>query len=235
MSRFLFLPTDLKFRFFCSFSEKCTKTAGDYSKIINCKWPCEELINTFPRRHMQILELIKLLGPLNSPMIPLFVYIGASTGKQERFLRYSSTWIACPFIYSSCITCYNPRILFESILNQLLLHRKQESNVYSSAKCGVKPSDFVNLLHKVSSTVTWRILTPRSQSIHISHSPWKRHFTFLLNLHSKQGKDQEEWHYWEAWILGVFRCLLGICLFTAFLLSRNPATLDASPIWLEIW
>ncbi|KAL2468709.1 Origin of replication complex subunit 5 [Forsythia ovata] len=112
----------------------------------------EELINSFPHRRMQILELIKLLGPLNSPMIPLFVYGGASTGKTSTVLEIFKH-LNRPFIYSSCVTCYNPRILFESILNQLLLHRKNESNGYSSAKRCEKPSDFVNLLRDALSTL----------------------------------------------------------------------------------
>ncbi|PIN18593.1 hypothetical protein CDL12_08747 [Handroanthus impetiginosus] len=107
----------------------------------------DELINSFPGRRTQILDLINLLGPLNSPMIPLFVYGGASTGKTSIILQIFRH-LNRPFIYCSCITCYNPRILFESILNQLLLHRKNESNGYLSAKRCEKPSDFVILLRE---------------------------------------------------------------------------------------
>ncbi|KAF3441513.1 hypothetical protein FNV43_RR15427 [Rhamnella rubrinervis] len=58
-----------------------------------------------------------------------------------------------PFVYSSCLTCYNPRILFESILNQLLLHRKNAANGYSSAKRCERPSDFVNLLREALTSI----------------------------------------------------------------------------------
>lgn len=107
----------------------------------------DELINSFPGRRAQILELVKFLGPKNSPTIPLFVYGGASTGKTSTVL-YMFRHLKRPFIYCSCVSCYSPRILFESILNQLLLHRKNESGGYLSAKRCEKPSDFVNLLRE---------------------------------------------------------------------------------------
>ncbi|KAL3829676.1 hypothetical protein ACJIZ3_018478 [Penstemon smallii] len=118
---------------------------GDESKTL------DELINSFPRRRTQILQLISLLGPLNSPMIPLFIYGGASTGKTSVILQMFKH-LNRPFIYCSCVTCYSPRILFESILNQLFLHRKNVSNGYVSAKRCEKPSDFVNLLREALST-----------------------------------------------------------------------------------
>ncbi|KAL8495218.1 hypothetical protein ACS0TY_019394 [Phlomoides rotata] len=112
----------------------------------------DELIDSFPGRKSQILELVHLLGPLNSPMIPLFVHGGASTGKTSVILQMFRH-LRRPFIYCSCVTCYNPRILFESILNQLLLRRKNESTGYVSAKRCEKPSDFVNLLREVLSNL----------------------------------------------------------------------------------
>ncbi|KAK4476594.1 hypothetical protein RD792_015751, partial [Penstemon davidsonii] len=112
----------------------------------------DELISSFPGRRSQILELISLLGPQNSPTIPLFVYGGASTGKTSIVLQIFKH-LNRPFIYCSCVTCYNPRILFESILNQLLLHSKNKSNGYLSAKRCEKPSDFINLLREALSTL----------------------------------------------------------------------------------
>ncbi|KAG6420777.1 hypothetical protein SASPL_117316 [Salvia splendens] len=107
----------------------------------------DELISSFPGRRGQILDLVQFLGPLNSPMIPLFVYGGASTGKTSTVL-YMFRHLKRPFIYCSCVSCYSPRILFESILNQLLLHRKNENGCYLSAKRCERPSDFVNLLRE---------------------------------------------------------------------------------------
>ncbi|KAM7485624.1 hypothetical protein LguiA_001633 [Lonicera macranthoides] len=112
----------------------------------------DDLVCTFPGRCTQITQLIHLLGPVDSPMIPLFIYGGPSTGKTGTVLQIFKH-LNRPFVYSSCRTCYNPRILFESILNQLLLHRKGEDNAYSSAKRCEKPSDFVNFLHEALASV----------------------------------------------------------------------------------
>ncbi|CAL5340016.1 unnamed protein product [Camellia sinensis] len=106
-----------------------------------------DLISSFPGRDIQILDLIRLLGPLNTPTIPLFIYGSTSTGKTSAVLQIFRH-LNRPFVYSSCLTCYNPRILFESILNQLLRHRKDVGNGYTSAKRCERPSDFVNLLHE---------------------------------------------------------------------------------------
>ncbi|KAK3022429.1 hypothetical protein RJ639_045200 [Escallonia herrerae] len=105
----------------------------------------DDLVSSFPGRRSQILELMRLLGTLGSPMIPLFIYGGLSTGKTSVILEIFRH-LNRPFVYSSCRTCYNPRILFESILNQLLLHRKSEGNGYLSAKRCERPSDFVNFI-----------------------------------------------------------------------------------------
>ncbi|KAI9089980.1 hypothetical protein K1719_028950 [Acacia pycnantha] len=88
----------------------------------------DDLISTFPGRRSQVLELVRLLGPLNSPILPLFVYGGPSTGKTSIILQLFRH-LNRPLVYSSCSTCYNHRILFESILNSLFLHRKSAANV----------------------------------------------------------------------------------------------------------
>ncbi|XP_010556553.1 PREDICTED: origin of replication complex subunit 5 isoform X2 [Tarenaya hassleriana] len=107
----------------------------------------DSVLSSFPGRHSQILGLVRLLGPLDSPTLPIIIYGSASTGKTSVVLQVFRH-LNRPFVYSSCLTCYNPRILFESVLNQLLLHRKNASNEYSSAKRCDKPSDFVNLLRE---------------------------------------------------------------------------------------
>ncbi|XP_065859633.1 origin of replication complex subunit 5 [Euphorbia lathyris] len=104
-----------------------------------------DLLSSFPAREVQVYDLLRLLGPLNSPMLPTFIYGGASTGKTSVILQIFK-YLNRPFVYASCRTCYSPRILFESILNQLLLHRKNALNGYSSSKRCEKPSDFMNLL-----------------------------------------------------------------------------------------
>ncbi|KAI3424509.1 AAA_16 domain-containing protein [Psidium guajava] len=105
------------------------------------------LLSNFPGRHPQIRELLQILGPLNAPMLPVFVYGGPSTGKTGILLQLFRH-LNRPFVYSSCRTCYSPRILFESVLNQLSYHRKNATNGYSSVKRCEKPSDFVNFLRE---------------------------------------------------------------------------------------
>ncbi|KZV37420.1 origin recognition complex subunit 5 [Dorcoceras hygrometricum] len=111
-----------------------------------------ELIDSFPGRRSQINELVNHLGPLNSPMIPLFVYGGPSTGKTNIILQIFR-FLNRPFVYASCVSCYSPRLLFESILNQVFLHRKHVGNGYSSVKRCEKPSDFVHLLREGLATL----------------------------------------------------------------------------------
>ncbi|KAK9923891.1 hypothetical protein M0R45_032289 [Rubus argutus] len=107
----------------------------------------DDLVSSFPGRQSQIKELVHLLGPQNSPVLPIFIYGGTSTGKTSIVLQ-TFRHLKRPFVYSSCLTCYNPRILFESILNQLFLHRKNAENGYSSAKRCERPSDFVNFFRE---------------------------------------------------------------------------------------
>ena len=93
----------------------------------------DDLISSLPGRRSQIHELVRLLGPLNSPTIPLFIYGGTSTGKTSVVLQIFR-YLNRPFVYTSCRTCYNPRVLFESILNQLSLHRKDVGSGYSECE-----------------------------------------------------------------------------------------------------
>ncbi|XP_027925771.1 origin of replication complex subunit 5 isoform X2 [Vigna unguiculata] len=112
----------------------------------------DDIISNFPGRRNQILEIVRLLGPLNSPMLPLFVYGGPCTGKTSIILRLFRH-LKRPLVYSSCRTCYNQGILFESILNQLFLHRKNSANGYANAKRCDRPSDFVNFLREALTNV----------------------------------------------------------------------------------
>ncbi|XP_039008243.1 origin of replication complex subunit 5 isoform X2 [Hibiscus syriacus] len=116
-----------------------TKPSESYKPTLNDlafgKQPfgLEDLLSRFPCRRTQILEFLRLLGPLNSPLFPVLVYGGPSTGKTSVTLQVFRH-LNRPFIYSSCVTCYSPRILFESMLNQLLFHRKDSKHSYSSVK-----------------------------------------------------------------------------------------------------
>lgn len=107
----------------------------------------DDLLSSFPARGVQISQITRLLGPLNSPMLPIFIYGGASTGKTSSILQIFRH-LNRPFVYASYRTCYSPCLFFESILNQLLLHRKNAVNGYFSSKRCEKPSDFVNFLRE---------------------------------------------------------------------------------------
>ncbi|KAJ9139835.1 hypothetical protein P3X46_030532 [Hevea brasiliensis] len=107
----------------------------------------DDLLSSFPTRGVQISQIVHLLGPLNAPMLPIFIYGGASTGKTSIILQIFRH-LNRPFVYASYRTCYSPCLFFESILNQLLLYKKNAVNGYSSSKRCEKPSDFVNFLHE---------------------------------------------------------------------------------------
>ncbi|RZC76336.1 hypothetical protein C5167_000424 [Papaver somniferum] len=102
------------------------------------------LLSSLPGRELQILELLDVLGPVNSPMLPLFIYGDASTGKTSCILQIFR-YLKRPFVYASCRTCYTPRLLFRSILNQLAHHAGNGGYVNAKQRCQ-RPADFVNSL-----------------------------------------------------------------------------------------
>ncbi|CAJ2640641.1 unnamed protein product [Trifolium pratense] len=124
----------------------------------------DDIISSFPGRSTQIHEIVRLLGPLNSPILPMFVYGGASTGKTSIILQLFKH-LQRPLVYSSCRTCYNQRILFESVLNQLLLHRKNAANCYTNAKRCERPSDFINFLCEALTSVIDNLKVKSEKSI----------------------------------------------------------------------
>ncbi|XP_045794426.1 origin of replication complex subunit 5-like [Trifolium pratense] len=124
----------------------------------------DDIISSFPGRSTQIHEIVRLLGPLNSPILPMFVYGGASTGKTSIILQLFKH-LQRPLVYSSCRTCYNQRILFESVLNQLLLHRKNAANCYTNAKRCERPSDFINFLREALTSVIDNLKVKSEKSI----------------------------------------------------------------------
>ncbi|CAJ2666371.1 unnamed protein product [Trifolium pratense] len=94
----------------------------------------DDIISSFPGRSSQIHEIVRLLGPLNSPILPMFVYGGASTGKTSIILQLFKHFQR-PLVYSSCRTCYNQRILFECVLN----HSASPDTFYSTNMGYVEP------------------------------------------------------------------------------------------------
>lgn len=125
----------------------------------------DDIISNFPGTTSQILEISRLLGPLNSPLLPLFVYGGASTGKTSIILQLFRH-LNRPIVYSSCRTCYNQRILFESVLNQLFLHTKNAANCYTNAKRCERPSDFVNFLREALTSVVNNLKEKSENKMH---------------------------------------------------------------------
>ncbi|KAK6920108.1 Origin recognition complex, subunit 5 [Dillenia turbinata] len=92
----------------------------------------DTLFSTFPCRKNQILELIRFLGPLNSPLLPLFVYEGPRTGKTSIFYLKFSDILNDP--------------LFILAVEHLTVQGRSSGNRYSSVKRCEKPSDFINFV-----------------------------------------------------------------------------------------
>lgn len=105
----------------------------------------ETLTSSLPGRKPQIHEILRLVGPLNTPMLPLHLYGGPSTGKTSSILQIFR-FLNRPFVYVGCRTCYCPRILFNSVLRQLHIHEKNPGKGNSGAKRCEKPSEFIDLL-----------------------------------------------------------------------------------------
>lgn len=99
----------------------------------------------FPARGSEIKQLLGLLGKPCDTLFPLFVYGGASTGKTSILLE-TFRKMKRPFAYTSCRSSYTPRLLFESILNQLLRHARSPANNFASAKKCDKLGDFLGFL-----------------------------------------------------------------------------------------
>ncbi|XP_073005677.1 origin of replication complex subunit 5 isoform X2 [Typha latifolia] len=104
-----------------------------------------QLLSNLPGRKPQILDIVRLIGPRNSPMLPLLLYGGASTGKTSTVLQVFHH-LNRPFVYASCRSCHSPRVLFETVLNQLLLYNRNKRDGHSSTKRCERPSEFVDLL-----------------------------------------------------------------------------------------
>ena len=103
------------------------------------------LINNFPSRNHEIKQILCLIGEPSDPLLPLFIYGGASTGKTSILLE-TFKQLKRPFAYTSCRSSHSPRILFESILNQLFGHVRTSDNGFCSVKKCDKFGDFLNFL-----------------------------------------------------------------------------------------
>lgn len=101
--------------------------------------------SNFPGRQTQIKEVLNVIGGPRDLMPPLLVYGGPSCGKTSVILDIFRH-LGRPYAYASCRSCYNPRLLFESLLNQIFGHKRTRMNNYGSAKKCERVGDFVEFL-----------------------------------------------------------------------------------------
>lgn len=88
---------------------------------------------------------MNLLGRPDDPVPPLFVYGPAATGKTS-IVREAVRVLKRPHAYVTCRSSHSPRLLFESILNQLQGHVRSLANNYSSVRRCEKVLDFTKQL-----------------------------------------------------------------------------------------
>ncbi|CAN6441633.1 unnamed protein product [Victoria cruziana] len=78
-------------------------------------------------------------------MAPLFVHGAPSSGKTTIVLGVFRH-LNRRFVYANCRLCYSPRILFESVLDQISCRKRTSENDYSSGSRCERASDFIALL-----------------------------------------------------------------------------------------
>lgn len=81
-------------------------------------------------------------------MFPLLIYGGSSNGKTISILQIFR-YLNRPFVYAGCRTCYSPRILFDSVLRQLIFQGRNPGKGNSGIKRCEKPSEFIDSLRNV--------------------------------------------------------------------------------------
>ena len=113
-------------------------------ELIWSKWIVNKNAANSPCRN-EISELLNLLGRPDDPVPPLFVYGPAATGKTS-IVREAMRVLKRPHAYVTCRSSHSPRLLFESILNQLQGHVRSMANNYSSVRRCEKVLDFTKQL-----------------------------------------------------------------------------------------
>ncbi|KAK8688184.1 hypothetical protein V6N13_086960 [Hibiscus sabdariffa] len=109
------------------------KPTGSYKSTVNDlgfrqqPLSLEDLLSPFPGRRTQVLELLRLLGPLNSPLFPILVYGTPSTGKTSVTLQLLFHRKDSGYSYSSVKRCDRPSD-FDNYLHEAL------ENVVSNLK-----------------------------------------------------------------------------------------------------
>ncbi len=93
----------------------------------------------------EIGELLSILGEACDCIPPLLLYGAAATGKTSIVCEIMRV-LGRPHAYASCHSCHNPRLLFESILNQLVGHIRSAANNYASVRRCERLPDFIEHL-----------------------------------------------------------------------------------------
>ncbi len=93
----------------------------------------------------EIGELLSILGEACDCIPPLLLYGAAATGKTSIVCEIMRV-LGRPHAYASCHSCHNPRLLFESILNQLVGHIRSAANNYTSVRRCERLPDFIEHL-----------------------------------------------------------------------------------------
>ncbi|KAK8711295.1 hypothetical protein V6N13_146579 [Hibiscus sabdariffa] len=105
-------------------------------------------LDLFPRRRTQILELLHLLGPLNSPLFPILVYGSPFTGKTSVTLQLLFHRKDSGHSYSSVKRCERPsdfvNYLHEALEN-VICNLKGNSGTSSSKMIGQPDGTMVYL------------------------------------------------------------------------------------------
>lgn len=109
----------------------------------------EDLIRLFPGRGKQITQLCNYLGHKDEPFPDcIYIYGGSGTGKTAVIKAILESFqINHAFI--NLIECYTPKILFESILNQLTGFKIDPTKGHPFTKCD-NMMDFVSCLQRCS-------------------------------------------------------------------------------------
>lgn len=93
------------------------------------------MTRNFPGRSNEIKQLLYLLEQPSDSAPPVFVYGPSATGKTS-VVREAMRVLRRPHAYVSCRSSHTPRLMFESILNQLVDHVRSASVNFGSAwKC----------------------------------------------------------------------------------------------------
>ncbi|KAL3684601.1 hypothetical protein R1sor_002623 [Riccia sorocarpa] len=118
------------------------QSEGSLSKVMTDEECRKFLSNRFPGRKDQVDDLLCILGEPTDIFPPVLVYGSPATGKTS-IVREVLSLLGRPHAYVSCRSCHSPRLIFESVLNQILGHVRSRENNYSSARKCDKLTDFV--------------------------------------------------------------------------------------------